>query len=103
MVTEIVLFKLPAGMGREEYFKRARESAPTWGANPELIRKNYLYDAEGGYGGGAYLWPSVAEAQKWHGAAFKQRIKEMYGSEPTFTYYETPVVVDNRARDIIEV
>jgi hypothetical protein len=29
MITEIVLFKLPAGMTREEYYKRARESAPT--------------------------------------------------------------------------
>jgi hypothetical protein len=89
MITEIVLFKLPAGMTREEYFRRARENAPTWAANPALVRKNYLYDAEGGYGGGAYLWPSIADAQQWHGAAF--------------TYYETPVVVDNRARDIIEV
>jgi hypothetical protein len=102
LITEIVLFKLPAGMTREDYHRRARESAPAWGANPTLVRKNYLYDAERGYGGGAYLWPSVAEAQKWHGDAFKQRIKELYGSEPTFTYYETPIVVDNVARRIVE-
>jgi hypothetical protein len=102
MITEIVLFKLPSGMTREEYAKRARESAPAWGANPQLIRKNYLYDAERGYGGGVYTWNSVAEAQRWHGDAFKQRIKDLYGSEPTFTYYETPVLVDNVARSILE-
>lgn len=102
MITEIVLFKLPAGMTREEYAQRARESASAWGANPQLIRKNYLYDAERGYGGGAYTWNSVAEAREWHGEAFRQRIKELYGSEPTFTYYETPVLVDNVAQKILE-
>lgn len=101
MITEIVLFKLPAGMTLEQYTKAARESAPAWAANPTLIRKNYLYDAERGYGGGAYTWPSIAEAQKWHGEAFKRRIKEVFGSEPTFTYYETPILVDNAAQAIL--
>jgi hypothetical protein len=101
MITEIVLFKLPAGMTLEQYTKAARESAPAWAANPALIRKNYLYDAERGYGGGAYTWPSIAEAQKWHGEAFKRRIKEVFGSEPTFTYYETPILVDNVAQAIL--
>ena len=102
MITEIVLFKLPAGMTREQYAAKARESAPVWGANPDLIRKNYLFDAERGFGGGAYTWKSVADAQKWHGDAFKKRIKELYGNEPTFTYYDTPILVDNEARHIRE-
>ena len=102
MITEIVLFKLPAGMTREQYAAKARESAAAWGANPDLIRKNYLFDAERGYGGGAYTWKSVADAQKWHGEAFQKRIKELYGSEATFTYYDTPILVDNEARHIRE-
>jgi hypothetical protein len=102
MITEIVLFKLPAGMTREQYAARARESAPAWGANPDLIRKNYLFDAERGYGGGAYTWRSVADAQKWHGEAFRQRIRETFGSEATFTYYDTPILVDNESHDIRE-
>ena len=102
MITEIVLFKLPAGMTREQYTTKARESAPVWGANPDLIRKNYLFDAERWYGGGAYTWKSVADAQKWHGDAFKKRVKELYGSDPTFTYYDTPILVDNEARHIRE-
>jgi hypothetical protein len=102
MITEIVLFKLPAGMTRELYAARARESAPAWGANPDLVRKNYLFDAERGYGGGAYTWRSIADAQKWHGEAFRQRIKDAFGSEPTFTYYDTPILVDNEAHSIRE-
>lgn len=100
MITEIVLFKLPAGMTREQYTAKALESAPAWGANPDLIRKNYLFDAERGYGGGAYTWRSVADAQKWHGAAFKQRIKETFGAEAAFTYYDTPILVDNESHEI---
>jgi len=102
MIIEIVLFKLPVGTTREQYIARARESAPTWGANPDLIRKNYLFDAERGLGGGAYTWKSVADAQKWHGDAFKKRIKELYGSEPTFAYYDTPILVDNQAHALVE-
>ena len=102
MITEIVLFKLPAGTTRDEYIARARESAATWRANPDLIRKNYLFDAEGGYGGGAYTWKSVAAAKKWHGEAFKKRIRELYGSEPTFAYYDTPILVDNQAHAVVE-
>ncbi len=100
MITEIVLFKLPEGMTLEQYTARAKESAPAWGANPDLIRKNYIFDAERGYGGGAYTWRSIADAQKWHGEAFKRRIMEAFGTEPTFTYYATPVIVDNKAREI---
>lgn len=102
MITEIVLFKLPEGMTLEQYRKAARESAPVWGANPTLVRKNYIYDAERGQGGGVYTWPSIAEAQKWHGDAFKQRIKSVFGSEPTFSYYATPVIVDNEQRHIFD-
>lgn len=102
MITEIVLFKLPDGMTLEQYAARAKESAPAWGANPDLIRKNYIYDRERGLGGGAYTWRSVADAQKWHGEAFRKRIKETFGSEPTFAYYDTPILVDNEAHTIRE-
>jgi hypothetical protein len=101
MITEIVLFKLPAGMTLEQYSKTARESAGAWAANPELVRKNYIFDAERGYGGGVYTWHSIAEAQKWHGETFKRRIKEVFGSEPTFTYYQTPIIVDNVAQQVL--
>ena len=32
-------------MTREQYAAKARESAAAWSANPDLIRKNYLYEA----------------------------------------------------------
>jgi hypothetical protein len=52
-----------------------------WSACPDLIRKNYLYDAERGLGGRRLHLALGADAQKWHGEAFKKRIKETFGSE----------------------
>ena len=44
MITEIIVFDLPEGMTREEVVVNYRRSAPNWRSNPDLIRKNYLYD-----------------------------------------------------------
>ena len=53
MITEVVTFKLRPGMTREDVVAVYRKTAPIWRANPECIRKCYLYDAERGLGGGA--------------------------------------------------
>jgi len=39
MITEIVLFRLPEGMSREDAIAKYRLSVPAWQANPDLIRK----------------------------------------------------------------
>jgi hypothetical protein len=46
MITELVLFALPEGMTREQVTAFFQQNAPKWRANPDLIRKNYLYDPE---------------------------------------------------------
>ena len=100
MITEIVTFKLPPGSKREDIFAAFDKTAMTWSQNPDLIRKNYLYDADNAIGGGVYLWKEKAHALKWHGAEFRKRVKELYGAEPTSQYFETPIVVDNVSGDI---
>jgi len=102
MITEIVLFSLPEGMTREQVVAAFRDSAPKWRANRDLIRKNYLYDAEKRQGGGAYLWKDIAAAKRWHGEEFRKLVRQRYGSEPVFQYFETPVVVDNAADKTVE-
>ena len=79
MITEIVTFKLPAGHKREDVFAAFEQTAPVWHKNPDLIRKNYLYDADSGVAGGVYLWREKSAALKWHGAEFRARVKELYG------------------------
>jgi Putative mono-oxygenase ydhR len=102
MITEIVTFALPEGMTREDAVANFEKSAPSWRANPDLIRKNYLLDASNRIAGGVYLWKERAHAEKWHGAEFRKRVKEIYGSEPKSQFFETPVVVDNAAGAIVK-
>ena len=100
MITEIVSFKLPDGTTREEVFSAFERTVPTWAENPDLIRKTYLFDAETGVAGGVYLWKEKAHAEKWHGAEYRQKVKDLYGAEPASQFFETPIVVDNRSGEI---
>jgi hypothetical protein len=102
MITEIVTFKLPNGSVREDVFANFEKTAPVWGDNPDLIRKNYLFDAESGIAGGVYLWREKAHALKWHGAEFRAKVKALYGAEPSSQFFETPIVVDNLAGEIVK-
>lgn len=95
MITEIVTFAIPDDMDRAHVVSLFEQSAATWRGYPNLHRKNYLYDPEAGIAGGVYTWDSIADVQQAHGAAFHDRIAEVFGSTPQFQYFETPVVVQN--------
>ncbi|MEZ5907694.1 MAG: monooxygenase [Hyphomicrobiaceae bacterium] len=102
MITEIITFAIPDGMTRDDVIANYRRSAPTWRANPELIRKNYLFDAETRRAGGVYLWRSMEAAKSARGAAWFERVRSTYGSEPTVQYFETPLVADNALGQTID-
>lgn len=102
MISELVMFDLPAGMTREQVVDGMREVAPVWRSNPELIRKTFLYDAPNARTGALYLWKNRAAAEAAHGEAFRRRVREKYGSEPSIEYFETPLVVDNALGQTIE-
>jgi hypothetical protein len=51
MLTEIVTFKLPQGMTRDDIVANFEKTAPNWRANSDLIRKNYLIDIDQGMAG----------------------------------------------------
>jgi hypothetical protein len=102
MFTEIVLFDLPAGMSRAEVIANFHATAPHWRANPDLVRKNYLYDPEGKRGGGVYLWRERAAAARWHDAAWREMARSRYGAIPRIEIFETPVLVDNALGQTIE-
>jgi hypothetical protein len=102
MITEVVTFKIPAGTTREEHFENSARTALGWGENPDLIRKYYLLDLEKGIAGGVYLWKEKAHAEKWHGDEWRSVIQELYGSEPESQFFETSVIVDNLAGEIVK-
>jgi hypothetical protein len=95
MITEIITFEIPDGMTRDEVVANYRRSAPIWRANPDLIRKNYLFDGQTRRAGGVYLWRSMEAARRARDAAWLERVRRTYGSEPTVQYFETPLVADN--------
>ncbi len=102
MITEIVLFDLPKGMTRAEVERNFQESIPRWRGNPDLLRKTMIYSLESGKAGGVYTWNSVERAMTWHDEEFRQRILTLFGSEPSYQYFETPVVVDNASGTVID-
>ena len=102
MITVIVYFKLPDGMTREEIISKYEQTVSKWSNNSDLIRKNYLIDIDRWIAGGVYLWKEKMHAEIWLGAEFRKMVRDNYGEEPTFQFFETPVVVDNITGDIIK-
>ncbi len=102
MITEYVLFALPAGITREEVVAGMFEVAPRWQKEPDLIRKTFVFDAQASQAGAFYLWKNKASAQRAHDQAWRDRIRSQYGSDPQVRYFETPLVVDNALGRLVE-
>jgi len=102
MITEYVLFDVPADMSREQVVAGMRAVAPKWRAMPELIRKTFVYDAQARQTGAFYLWNNKAAALQAHDAAWRSGVLQTFGSVPVIRYFETPLVVDNALQETIE-
>jgi hypothetical protein len=102
MITEIVVFRLPEGMNRDGALAKYRLTIPIWQANPELIRKAFLFDEASRQGGGVYLWKNIEAAKLAHGAAFQEGIRSTFGGDPEIRYFETPILIDNSIQQVID-
>jgi hypothetical protein len=101
MITALIQFKLPKPVTRAQAQEIFLGTAPKYRETPGLIRKYYLLSMDGGTGGGVYLWRSREEAERLYTVDWKKFIFDKYGSEPTVTYFESPVIVDNLTGEII--
>jgi hypothetical protein len=95
MITAVVQFKLPADVSLTKAAELFQGSAPKYQKLPGLVRKYYLFDEASRTGGGVYLWESRAAAEAVYTKEWRETIAKRYGAEPTISYYETPVIVDN--------
>ena len=102
MITAIVQFDLPNDTRREDVVAVFRQSVSRYRGRPGLIRKYYLLDAAAGRAGAVYLWETRAAAEKTYDDAWRRSFIERYGADPTVTYFDTPVIVDNLAGETIE-
>ena len=101
MITALVQFKLP----RPISVAKAREiftgTAPKYRGINGLIRKYYVLSQDGETAGGMYLWQSREDADRLYTDAWKQFVFDKYGTMPTVTYFECPVIVDNITEEIV--
>ena len=102
MITEYVLFDLPPGISRDQVVAGMHEVAPRWQREPKLVRKTFVFDEQANQAGAFYLWIDRASAEAAHDDAWRQRIRDAYGSEPQIRYFETPLVVDNALGRLVE-
>ncbi len=101
MITTITEFKLTKPITREEAQKIFLSTAPKYQSVPGLVRKCYILSQDGNTVGGIYLWNSRAEAEAMYTESWRDFVREKYGSDPSVTYFETPVVVDNLTHEIL--
>jgi len=102
MILELVLFKSPAGMDRAAILEDAKHTVAHWRANPDLVRKTFLFDETSRRGGAVYNWKNIEAAKLGHGPEFQKRIQATFGSQPEFQYFETPIIIDNTTNQVID-
>ena len=101
MITVITTFRLPAPVTLDEARRVFLSTAPKYQGVPGLLRKTYVFSPEENTAGGIYLWNSRAEADATYTESWRAFVREKYGTDPSLTYFDTPVVVDNVTHEIL--
>jgi len=97
MITVFVQFPVQERVTRDKARELFSATAPRYREVPGLIRKYYLLSENGESLGGVYLWNSRSDAERMYSGEWRAFIKERYGADPSVTYFESPVIVDNAA------
>jgi len=101
VITALVQFKLPAPITREQACEMFSATAQKYRDIAGLIRKYYVLSQNGETAGGMYLWDSQKDAEQLYTAEWEQFIFDKYGTLPTVTYFDCPVLVDNVVGEIV--
>jgi hypothetical protein len=101
MITVITTFQLKKPVTREEARSIFLSTAPTYHGVAGLFRKSYVVSEDGSSVGGIYLWNSRAEAEAMYSESWRAYVREKYDSDPSVTYFDSPVVVDNVTHEIL--
>ena len=101
MVVVMTAFTLPEPLTREEARSIFLSTAPKYRGVQGLFRKIYVLSEDGATAGGVYLWNSRSEAEAMYTESWRSFVREKYGTDPTVTYFESPVVVDNVTQQVL--
>ena len=94
MILELVRFRHPPGKSREELLEGAR-GALQQQANHALVRKYFAASLDHGEGLGVYLWPTLADAQAGHDAAWIAQAEARTGGPVQITRHDLLMVLDH--------
>ena len=101
MITTLVQIKLLEPLSLDKAQEVFASTAPKYLKTKGLIRKYYLLSEDGGTAGGVYLWESRKAAEELHTDDWEEFIVQKYGTKPSVTYFNSPVIVDNLLEEII--
>ena len=101
MITVINTIKLPEPITRAQAREIFLATAPTYQRVDGLVRKYYILSEDGRTAGGIYLWHSRAQADALYTPSWRAFVRARYGSDPSLTYFDSPVVVDNPIGEIL--
>lgn len=101
MIIVFTSFALPKPITVEEARSIFLSTAPKYQGVQGLLRKHYVLSQDGATAGGVYLWNSRAEAEAMYTEAWRAFVRDKYGTEAGVSYFESPVVVDNLAQQIL--
>ena len=101
MITALVEFTLPQPITSSQAKEIFLSTAHKYQGMPGLLRKYYFLTPDGAKAGGIYLWKSREDADRVYIEEWKSFVRGKYGSDPSLTFLETPVVVDNVLNEII--
>jgi heme-degrading monooxygenase HmoA len=95
MITVLTSFTLPAETTPELARQIFVSSAPRFLRMPGLRYKFFLLTEDGRTGMGFYIWDDRQHAEAFFTEEWMQSMHGKYGSQPTVTYLECVVEVDN--------
>ena len=101
MITVITTFPLPKPITPEEARSAFLSTAPKYRGITGLFRKYYFLSQDRKTLGGIYLWNSRAEAETMYTESWRTFVRDKYDADPSVTYFDCPVVVDNLSGEIL--
>jgi len=101
MIITLTTFVLPKPITRDEARRIFMSTAPKYREVPGLVRKHYVLSEDGETAGGVYFWKSRADAEAMYTPSWRSFVRDKYGTDPSVTYFDSPVVVDNEAQQIL--
>lgn len=95
MIAALVLFENAEQLTLDDAAARFNTTAPSYRGRDGLHSKAYIFAEDGGALGGFYVFNSREDADALYTDAWRVRVTEIYGVEPTVQYFEVPVLIEN--------